>query len=369
MKKTLQEFFSEDQERLLTELSNDSSRDNSLAVMEKEFDRLSFQAAENSEGAEAEAAADFLRMARTSLPLITSVSEVRTWTAAGKGGSAAAADIPNPTGSLAGAYSSAAGTPANAKKAARRKWASRLALAGGALLEAAAFLFLSLSEARGPVTVLETILFAIGGGALLFLAGRWSAAVPAAENAEVRQEFLTDPTALLSTVRGMLVMGDSAISESGARQQRLMEEASQRALEETELHREESSYAGQNASPGRKDDHRADGQSSAGLTRGAAASAGVLSKDELEFYSSLLETSYGSLNGSDSAVSDMARENISAVRYYLHRRGIETLDLEEASSQEEMERCFDFLPAGSRRTLRPALLSGNRLLQKGLASV
>lgn len=367
MKKTLQEFFREDQERLLTELANDSSKDNSLAVMEKEFDRLSFRAAENSEGAEAEAAADFLRMARTSLPLITSVSEVRTWTAAGSG-SSAAASIPSRTGSMSGASSPAAGKPANAKKASRRKWASRLALAGGAVLEAAAFLFLSLRAARGPVTVLETMLFAVGGGALLFLAGRWSAAVPAAETVEVRQEFLTDPTALLSTVRGMLVMGDSAISESGARQQRLLEEASQRALEETELRREESSYAGQNASSERKDAHRADGQSSAGRLSSSTASTGVLSKDELEFYSSLLETSYGSLGGSDSAVSDMARENISAVRYYLHRRGIETLDLEEASSQEELERCFDFLPAGSRRTLRPALLSGNRLLQKGLAS-
>ena len=84
--------------------------------------------------------------------------------------------------------------------------------------------------------------------------------------------------------------------------------------------------------------------------------ANVVSRKEIDLFAELLETAYAAENDAD-------REMISAIRFYLHGKGIEAVDLEPGR-----ESWFETLPARRPGTLRPALVKDGRLLKKGLAS-
>lgn len=87
-----------------------------------------------------------------------------------------------------------------------------------------------------------------------------------------------------------------------------------------------------------------------------AAPGGGLSGETLELLSQLLEAAY-------TAHDDAARESASAIRFYLHNAQVDVVDYEKGR-----ESWFEFLPADGPGTLRPALVSGGKLLKKGMAA-
>ena len=100
--------------------------------------------------------------------------------------------------------------------------------------------------------------------------------------------------------------------------------------------------------------------------------ASALDGAELELLSRLLEDAYGR-RGED----ELAEEEISQIRFYLHRKNVEVVDWDgDAAGQsgaEEGARAagsgwFDMIPAFSGGTIRPALAADGKLLKKGMAS-
>ena len=92
------------------------------------------------------------------------------------------------------------------------------------------------------------------------------------------------------------------------------------------------------------------------------SASAVLDKDELAFFSELLENAYARRR---KAPDDAAlREQVESIRYYLHSRGVETEDYSEQSAG-----WFEVLPSGGGNvTIRPAMLHDGVLIRKGLAT-
>lgn len=90
-------------------------------------------------------------------------------------------------------------------------------------------------------------------------------------------------------------------------------------------------------------------------SRADGAQGGGLSGETLELLASLLEAAY-------AAGDDAAKESASAIRFYLHNAQVDVVDYTPGK-----ESWFEFLPAEP-GTLRPALVSGGRLLKKGMAA-
>lgn len=93
---------------------------------------------------------------------------------------------------------------------------------------------------------------------------------------------------------------------------------------------------------------------------------------ELELLSQLLENAYGR-RGEDG----LADEEISLIRFYLHRKNIDVVDwiadnlkqnVSEGDGLAIQSAWFDMMPAFRSGTIRPALISDGRLLKKGMAS-
>ena len=82
---------------------------------------------------------------------------------------------------------------------------------------------------------------------------------------------------------------------------------------------------------------------------------------ELELLSCLLEDAYGR-KGEDG----QAEEEISQIRFYLHRKNIDVVDW--APDADSPGGWFDMMPAFSGGTIRPALAANGVLLKKGVAS-
>ncbi len=76
----------------------------------------------------------------------------------------------------------------------------------------------------------------------------------------------------------------------------------------------------------------------------------------LELLSSLLEAY-------ESGDPAFALEQTGQIRYYLHRQGIETLEL-----TDETRQWFDIIPGMQKRTVRPALVKDGAVIKKGLAT-
>ena len=100
--------------------------------------------------------------------------------------------------------------------------------------------------------------------------------------------------------------------------------------------------------------------------------ASALDGAELELLSRLLEDAYGR-RGED----ELAEEEISQIRFYLHQKNVEVVDwTDDAVQQSGTEggaavinsSWFDMIPAYSGGTIRPALVADGKLLKKGMAS-
>lgn len=87
-----------------------------------------------------------------------------------------------------------------------------------------------------------------------------------------------------------------------------------------------------------------------------AKEADDVDQSELRLLAQLLEDAYADKN------SDLSKETISHIKYYLHSRRIQALDYTPDNAS-----WFDILP-GEGGTLRPALVIDGALLRKGLAS-
>lgn len=210
----------------------------------------------------------------------------------------------------------------NAPQVSGRK--SRVSIPGivsfaAGLFAVAAGLFSQASA--GKVLSLGAVLWAVGGCALLvlggYLTGRGSAGKKQREP-EKTYSFLVDPAQVWHVLQGIVLTADHSL-----------EEAEQYA-------RIEASSEG-------------------------SASA-VLDKDELAFFSELLENAYARRR---KAPDDAAlREQVESIRYYLHSRGVETEDYSEQSAG-----WFEVLPSGGGNvTIRPAMLHDGVLIRKGLAT-
>ena len=89
--------------------------------------------------------------------------------------------------------------------------------------------------------------------------------------------------------------------------------------------------------------------------------ASAMDPEELELLSRLLEDAYGR-RGEDG----QAEEEISQIRFYLHRKNIDVVDgTPEGNGPGGW---FDMMPAYSGGTIRPALAADGILLKKGMAS-
>jgi len=208
-------------------------------------------------------------------------------------------------------------TTASEKK--RPRPAAIVLLAVGAVLLAASLLAGALLS--GPWARLQTILPALLGALCLFCAGYQAAKPPRAKPADalaVRTEFLVDPEAIWRCLQGVMLVADRGLETAAA----------QAALEKEEAR--------------------------------AALPEGPVPAGELDLYATLLENAYARLAAPEG---DDAREAVSAIRYYLHRRGVEIVEY-----SAERAAWFELLPARREGTLRPAFACEGRLLRKGLAS-
>ena len=87
----------------------------------------------------------------------------------------------------------------------------------------------------------------------------------------------------------------------------------------------------------------------------------AMDPEELELLSLLLEDAYGRRGG-----DGQAEEEISRIRFYLHRKHIDVVDW--AADAAGRGGWFDMMPAFSSGTIRPALAADGVLLKKGMAS-
>ncbi len=82
-----------------------------------------------------------------------------------------------------------------------------------------------------------------------------------------------------------------------------------------------------------------------------------MKKEEIRLYSSLLESAYA------QGDEEYARQMISDLKFYLHKRKIEVIDYDGNNA-----RLFEKMPGAGVSTLKPALLMGEEVLAKGLAT-
>ena len=199
-------------------------------------------------------------------------------------------------------------------------WKSAALLVVGALLVLATALAGAIgSRTGGPLAFLRMLLPAALGGAALFWGGILAARPPKrkaeAEGVEAtRTEYLVDVEKAWHCLRGAMLQADGQL-------ERLREESEARAQSQAR-----------------------------GESRGEPGS------DELDLFAELLEAAY-------AAGDENAREAASAIRFHLHNAGVDVVDCGEGR-----ENWFEFLPAARPGTIRPALVSGGRLLKKGLAA-
>ena len=85
-----------------------------------------------------------------------------------------------------------------------------------------------------------------------------------------------------------------------------------------------------------------------------------ITPEEADLFSAILESAYSQKN--DDPDNASALETISAVRYYLHRKQVDTVDY--GGGKREW---FELLPGRQGMTLRPALTRDGALIRKGLA--
>ena len=290
----LLDLLEEDRERVMAELARDRQLSAAQATLEKTVDRVMLRYMEDCHDDElAEYAQYLLQTLKNTLPMIDTVGEARQWKTT--------VEAPKPSKKL--------------------KPTALTLLLIGALLVLATVLGLLVTGRFVGILGFATALFpsALGMGCL-FWAGVITGkpvkpAAEAADEGDVRVEYLVDEEKAWHCLRGAMLMADSQLKS---------------LAESTALRRQKAQ-----------------------LTAGGQ---GPLSRAETELFASLLESAYAS---GDEDVREMA----SAIRFYLHSAKIDTVDYEQGR-----ENWFEFLPAVNAGTIRPALASEGKLIKKGLAS-
>lgn len=210
-------------------------------------------------------------------------------------------------------------TVSDPSKKATWKPATLCFLAAGVVLILSVLLGLVMANRKltGLLTLFEAAIPAALGMAALFYAGlrhgRPEKQAPKAE-APIREEFLIDPEKVWHHLRGAVLMADNALE--GVRSQTLRQRE----------------------------------------TVAADSTGTKLDARQAELFSNLLEIACAK----DDADS---REMVESIAFYLHGAGVDVVNYEPGR-----EACFEFLPAPTPGTLRPALMSGDRIVKKGLAA-
>lgn len=297
----MMKFLEADKEQLLNGLSQAGTPEQAQKVIEKELDRLLLRYNEEcKEERVRDTARYMLQAAKMMIPLISSAGETRVW-------------------------SRSTGT-AEKDDGVKMSKPAIASLAAGLVFIAGALLGLAVSAGDGLSlsALLGSIPAAILGGGLLFLSGRFSvnkggkSALPAdSGDADQQVEIRVNPDRVWSCLRMLVLSADKNLQEA----------AETVSYERSQL----SASVGNGISP-----------------------------DEADLFAGILESAYSQRE--DNPDDPSAQEMISMVRYYLHRKQVETVDVDGGKRE-----WFELLPGMQKMTLRPALVRDGVLIRKGLA--
>ena len=81
-----------------------------------------------------------------------------------------------------------------------------------------------------------------------------------------------------------------------------------------------------------------------------------MKKEDIQLLTNLLEATY-------TDDSDQAKETVSELKFYLHRKNINVIDYNGDNAE-----LFEKLPGSENKTIRPALTIGDQVIRKGLAT-
>ncbi len=296
---TLTQLLEEDREQVCASLQEERDAARARQVLEKETDRLMFRSAQMSEDpVRVQEVQGMLQVVRNTLPLLETVTQTEIWEKQQK---------------------------QEKDRKVRMTLPAAASLLAGVICIVAGLIGQSIA---GHVLRPMAVLWTAAGCALLvlggYLTGRGGRKKPGRESAgasegAVSQTFLIDPAALWHVMQGIVMTADHSLEETG------------------EL---------------------------AKLTEmgGSGSSPGPMSREEIDFFSELLENAYARRRQDPD--DPVLSEQVESIRYYLHARGVETLDYTAQNAK-----LFELLPSpGTSATLRPAMLCGGVLIRRGLAA-
>lgn len=284
---TIAELLEQDKENLTAALAGARTPDRAEAVIEKEFDRLLYRYNEQCENEVGRTAcARMIQTARTETGLVDSVGETKIW------------------------ESNAVHKQGKEKK---HSMSLLLLVIGAACLIFGIALLIGNSGFREFFSLPLQLLFIIGGGALLYLAGylRGRPVKDKDEPKEQKIEMIVDAGRIYRCLQAVALTMDQNI---------------------------------QSAEQAGEEDPLADG------------SRLPADREEIELMAGLLEAAC-------SGDGQYALDKLNDVRYFLHKKGVEAVEY-----SPDTENYFDRIPSRKTGTIRPALVSGGKLLKKGLAA-
>lgn len=297
---SLAAFLEQDKDMVMAQLSADRTQENAVRVLEKETDRLMYRAGA-FDARKAPAAQGMLQVLKSALPLTATVSEVQTWEKSAKKDAGKGSVRPPALSVVCGI-------------------AGILCVIAG-LIGPGTF---------SGFTRIFQVLWTAAGCALLLaggylagrgrrMEGRQKTGSACAQDEEIQQTFLVDQARIWHILQGTLLGADHSLETA------------------CEL------FAGA-ASEGSRD------------------ASGSLKKADLQFFCELLENAYALRRQlpQDAAIA----EQVESIRYYLHERGIETVDYSRQDGK-----WFELLPGDDEAvTIRPAFLQDSVVVMRGIAS-
>ena len=297
---SLAAFLEQDKDMVMAQLSADRTQENAVRVLEKETDRLMYRAGA-FDARKAPAAQGMLQVLKSALPLTAAVSEAQTWEKSAKKDAGKGSVRPPALSVVCGI-------------------AGILCVIAG-LIGPGAF---------SGFTRIFQVLWTAAGCALLLaggylagrgrrMEGRQKTGSARAQDEEIQQTFLVDQARIWHILQGTLLGADHSLETA------------------REL------FAGA-ASEDSRD------------------ASGSLKKADLQFFCELLENAYALRRQfpQDAAIA----EQVESIRYFLHERGIETVDYSRQGGK-----WFELLPGDDEAvTIRPAFLQDSVVVMRGIAS-
>lgn len=331
--RSLSSLLEEDREQVTGAMKADRSAENASKVLEKETDRLMMRYAQSeSSGKKLEAAQQMLQTVKCSVPLVQSVSDLEVWQRSVPASSA------GKKGTAAGTVFSLVGAGMTVIPALMHPSGILVTVAGAVCLLIGGIFF---GRAGARKRAENSSLPAGISGADRESAGKHgrSSGKPqtgsgSSEMTDTQTHFLVDPDAAYHVMKSIVLTADRSLEN--------LSEPSAGAAEEGVSGRTGAGQQGKIAAPG----------------------SFSVSSSDLDFFGELLENAYARRR---AEMDDPAlQEQIESIRFYLHRKGIETEDYSGPAD----EKWFEFIPSGGgAATIRPAFVKDGRLVRKGLASV